>query len=131
VVSTDLVDRGFGLSRRDFLFERELLAPGIVTNPPFKLAGAFAAHALDLGAGKVALLLRLAWLAGVRDARAALLDQRGLARVRVSARRAVMLRNGVDAGGGGGGMIDFAWFIWERGHTGPVELSRFDWRDFT
>lgn len=36
VVSTDLVDRGYGEPRVDFLMESRLLAPHIVTNPPFK-----------------------------------------------------------------------------------------------
>ena len=49
VISTDLFDRGFGEARIDFLMERRLLAPHIVTNPPFKLAEAFVRHALDLG----------------------------------------------------------------------------------
>src|SRR5207245_2190350 len=54
VVATDLVDYGEPdqLARRDLLLERQ--APhgckAIVTNPPFKLAGEFAAHALDLEA---------------------------------------------------------------------------------
>jgi hypothetical protein len=64
VLSTDLFDRGFGESRIDFLMEHKLLAPNIVTNPPFKMAEEFVRHALDLGAEKVAMLLRLAWLEG-------------------------------------------------------------------
>lgn len=52
VIGSDLIDhaRPDIFSRRDFLMERK--APdgceGIVTNPPFKLAGKFVAHALDL-----------------------------------------------------------------------------------
>jgi hypothetical protein len=37
VVSTDLVDRGYGEPRVDFLLEWRTLAPNIVTNPPFAL----------------------------------------------------------------------------------------------
>ncbi len=54
VVATDLVDYGEPdqLARRDLLLERQapLGCKAIVTNPPFKLAGEFAAHALDLEA---------------------------------------------------------------------------------
>ena len=45
VISTDLVDRGYGVSGRDFRLERELLAPAIVTNPPFKLTDSFVSQA--------------------------------------------------------------------------------------
>lgn len=56
VSSTDLVDRGYGQPRRDFLFEHAM-APDcqhIITNPPFKLGEQFWAKACDLAPGKVA-----------------------------------------------------------------------------
>ena len=59
VVSTDLVDRGYGSTGIDFLMETELLAPNIVTNPPYKLAQEFIQKAIDLGAQKHCWLLRL------------------------------------------------------------------------
>lgn len=67
VVSTDLVDYGFGQSGRDFLAERKPLAKHIVTNPPYGrgLADAFAKHALALTAetgGSVAMLMNLTGL---------------------------------------------------------------------
>jgi len=58
VVSTDLVDRGFGTGGVDFLNAEALLAPAIVTNPPFSLAAAFIRHAFALGAQELALLLK-------------------------------------------------------------------------
>ncbi len=126
VVSTDLMDRGYGESRIDFLMERRLLAPQIVTNPPFKMAEQFVRHALDLGADKVAMMLRLAWLEGSQ--RKALFESTPLARVLVASRRLSMSRGGVDQGKGGGSMIAFAWFVWDRSHTGAPELGWFDWR---
>ena len=67
VVSTDLVDYGFGEPCRDFLAEREPLAKHIVTNPPYGrgLADAFAKHALKLTretGGSVAMLMNLSGL---------------------------------------------------------------------
>lgn len=64
VVSTDLVDYGFGQPGRDFLAEREALAKHIITNPPYGrgLADAFVKHALNLTqatGGKVAMLLTM------------------------------------------------------------------------
>lgn len=64
VVSTDLVDHGYGEPGRDFLGERLALAKHIVTNPPYGrgLGDAFVKHALHLTAktgGKVAMLLNI------------------------------------------------------------------------
>ena len=64
VISTDLMYRGFGEGGMDFLKQDRLLAPNIVTNPPFKLGLKFARHALALGARKVVLFNRLLWLEG-------------------------------------------------------------------
>lgn len=47
-VATDLVERGFGSSRIDFLSERHKLADAIVTNPPFKLLDQFMLKAIEL-----------------------------------------------------------------------------------
>src|SRR5262245_43430631 len=70
VFATDLVDYGCpdAESRVDFLMERppSFFVGAIVTNPPFKLAGEFAAHALTLGIPKVVMLLRLAFLESER-----------------------------------------------------------------
>lgn len=116
VESTDLVDRGFGTPRIDFLMEQELLAPNVVTNPPFKMADDFARHALDLGAEKVALLLRINFLEGVT--RRDVLQK--LSRVWVFSKRLTMTIGRTDAKGG---MIAYAWYVWDRAHTGKPELG--------
>jgi hypothetical protein len=68
VESTDLVDRGFGTGNRNFLFSSELLAPAIVTNPPFSLAAPFIKKAHELGAEYIALLLKSTfWHAATRS----------------------------------------------------------------
>ena len=66
VIASDLVDRGYGTAVDDFLLQRAMPAEcdSVVTNPPFKLATEFVAHALDLGARKVAVLCRVAFLEG-------------------------------------------------------------------
>ena len=64
VFSSDLVDRGYGTPRVDFLMETQK-HDNIVTNPPFKNALEFAERALELSRYKVALLLKLSFLEGV------------------------------------------------------------------
>lgn len=68
VISTDLIDRGYGIGGINFLAERTNRARNIVTNPPYGrgLADAFVHHALRLTeptGGSVAMLLNLDSLA--------------------------------------------------------------------
>jgi len=127
VISHDLVDRGFGVPRRDFLMERELVAPDIVTNPPFKLALQFCQHALDLKAVKIAMFLRLAFLEGLE--RKAFFERHPPARVWVMSRRVPMQRGRLSQEGDRNGVMAFAWFVWERGCLGRPEIGFLDWKD--
>lgn len=119
VISTDLVDRGYGEPRVDFLMEWEPRAPNIVTNPPFKMVAPFMRQALALSCGKVALLLRLACLEGAE--RGEIYSQSPLARVWVFRRRLSMYRAGETKDQTG--MIAFAWFVWDHSHSGPPTLG--------
>lgn len=119
VISTDLVDRGYGTSRVDFLMEYTPRAPNIITNPPFKMVAPFMRQALGLSTGKVALLLRLACLEGTE--RREIFASTPLARVWVFSKRLTMYREGKATGEGG--MLAFAWFVWEHGYTGKPELG--------
>lgn len=123
VVSSDLVDRGYGESRIDFLMEYTSRAPNIVTNPPFKLAVPFVRHSLKLTTGKVAMLLKIAFLEG--QERAALFKESPLARVHVFSQRLAFVPGGSTEARklDGGGMMAFAWFVWEHGYTGPPQLG--------
>lgn len=119
VHSSDLVDRGFGTPRVDFLMERKSLAPNIITNPPFKLAVPFIRKALELTTKKVAMLLRINALEGLERRR--LFETTPLARVYVFSKRLTFERGGLATHGGG--MLAFAWFVWEHGHTGKPTLG--------
>lgn len=48
VVSTDLVDRGYGEGNIDFFKCNKTLADNIVTNPPYSAALEWTEHSLDL-----------------------------------------------------------------------------------
>ncbi len=120
VVATDLVARGaYTTGGRDFLMEQKLLAPNVFTNPPFKLWLKFVDHALHLGAEKVVMLGRVLNLEG--KAAAAFMQANGLARVYVSAGRVDILPPGANPTGKGG-IIAYAWYVFERGHTGAPSL---------
>lgn len=128
VYATDLVDRGCpdSESRIDFLFERATDVSAIITNPPYALAKAFVAHALELGVPKVAMLLRLAFLEG--SSRSSILDTGQLARVYVFRNRLPMMhRDGWD-GKKAANAVPFCWLVWESAWNKPTELRRISWK---
>lgn len=91
VRSTDLVDRGYGTPRVDFLMEYQT-APNIITNPPFKLALEFCEQALALASKKVCMLVRLAFLEG--QSRKPFFETAPLARIWVFSKRINCARGG-------------------------------------
>jgi hypothetical protein len=122
VVSTDLVDRGYADAQTgiDFLMEQRLLAPNVITNPPFKLAREFAQHAMDLGAAKCALLLKLAFMQG--GDRTPWLFSSGLRRVHVISKRITFVA-APDRPAFTSNFVDgYGWFVWQSGYRGSVEL---------
>jgi hypothetical protein len=128
VVATDLVDYGCDDADAgvDFLFERS--APAgiecIVTNPPFKLATEFVAHALEL-VPRVTMLLRLAFLES--ETRSGILDVGHLARVYPFRKRLPMMHRADWTGPRATSATPFAWFVWDWAHHGPAEIRRISW----
>lgn len=129
VWASDLVDYDSydqDVSGWDFIMEKKVPigAEAIVTNPPFKNAGEFVAHALTL-CPKVVMLLRLAFMESQK--RCQILDNGMLARVHVYRKRLPMMhRAGWEGRKANSGMA-FAWFVWDREHSGPTELHRISW----
>lgn len=121
VVESDVEYRGAGTGGRDFLLEQAMPegCASIVTNPPFRLAREFAQHALRLGARKVALIQRVAFLEGATRHRD-LFAKHPPSRVWVFASRVTMWAGDAAVQGEKGGAMAFAWFVWERDHRGPV-----------
>lgn len=121
VNSTDLIERGYGLSGVDFLLDYQTTANNIITNPPFKFAQEFVEHALSRSRRKVAMLCRLGWLEGKE--RRKMFVSTPLAHVWVFSSRVPMLRNGEQMMAGGGGMIAFAWYVWDHTYVGKPTLG--------
>jgi hypothetical protein len=125
VHATDLVDHGCPASESaiDFLLEHRMPdgVEAIVTNPPYKLADQFVAHALRL-VPRVIMLLRLAFLESER--RSPILDGGNLARVHVFKNRLPMMHRAGWAGPRATSSIPFAWFCWDRNHIGPAIIDR-------
>lgn len=125
VFSFDLHPRGYGQTGPEWDF----LRPGdwtqvsnIITNPPFRLSEDFLHRALPLASRKVVLLNRLAWLEGRGRHNTVYGGRTPLARVWVFSSRLHFLRSGDVNNAGGGGMVAYAWYVWDHDHTGPTEL---------
>lgn len=121
VVATDLVDYGCEDSeaRRDFLMEQSAPkgVPAIVTNPPFKLADEFVAHAITL-VPEVYMLMRVAFLEGLRWYDHGHSNCKGLgrhlSRVWVFAPRLDMMHRADWTGPKANSGMAFAWFVFMR-----------------
>jgi hypothetical protein len=128
VIATDLIDYGVPgqAGGRDFLlvFEPPPDCDTVVTNPPFKIADHFVAHALNLCL-RVVMLLRLAFLESER--RRSILEGRGLTRVHVFRKRLPMMHRAGWEGRKANSGQGFAWFVWNREHAGPATINRVSW----
>lgn len=129
VDATDLRDYGCPESTAgiDFLLERRAPAgvEAIVTNPPFKLAAEFVAHALNL-CPLVIMLLRLAFLESAR--RAPILDGGQLARLYPFSNRLPMMHRAGWDGPIASSAVPFAWFVFDSNNFGPTTLRRISWK---
>jgi hypothetical protein len=121
VISSDLYNRGFGVSGVDFLTPNDIVADHVITNPPFRYAQQFAEQALSRTNGKVALFLKLAFLEGKK--RSVFLANSPLKRVWVFSARPKLSRNGDEDAYKAGGMIAFAWFVWDHSHEGEPTIG--------
>lgn len=110
VISTDLYERGYGVSGVDFLGHTNIRSDHVVTNPPFEkdMAEKFAKKALQSVPGKVAIFARLAWLEGIKRY-LSLWSRQPPSRVWVFPDRVPLARNGEIEQTG---LIAFAWFVW-------------------
>lgn len=127
VVSTDLIDRGYGIGGVDFL-EFNLDRPlemDIITNPPYKYAKRFVDKALSLVADgqRVAMFLRLSFLEG--KSRRELFDRAPPKYIYVASGRIVCCKNG-DFESDFSSAVAYAWFIWEKGFTGEPTVRWFN-----
>lgn len=121
VISTDLVDRGYGTGGVDFFMQYKLLAPNIITNPPYKYASEAVAHSLTIGADKVAMFLKLTFLEG--KARNRLFNKYPPKKVWVYSSRRQVAINGDPEMFKKSSAAAYAWFIWEKDYIGETTIG--------
>lgn len=128
VLSTDLIDRGYGEGGVDFLKWDKQFDGDIITNPPYKIASSFIEKALEtvIDGHKVAMFLKIQFLEG--KARGELFKKYPPKTVWVSRSRLLCAKNGEfeKMKAGGGSAVAYAWYIWEKGYQGKTTLDWFN-----
>lgn len=120
VVSSDIVDRGYGVVEN--LFQSERTAESIVTNPDYDYAEEFVVAALAKTTYKVAMLLPLTFLSSRR--RYDLFRSTPLKCVYVFTCRVSLYPKEVRTSSGNG-RETYAWFVWEHGYEGEPVIRFF------
>jgi hypothetical protein len=113
IYATDLVDRGYGDAHFDFMNSRRQ-TDNIITNPPFKIGTKFVLHALNLASKKVVIFNKLSFLEG-KERRDRLYSLDLLRCVYIFGERVGF--------NGGGGMLAFAWFVFDKEFKGKPTLE--------
>lgn len=128
VLSSDLVDRGYGIWPVDFLQATQIFEGDIITNPPYKYAMEFVEHALELvkDGSRVAMFLKIQFLEG--KSRRELFDKAPPKLIYVASGRINCCKNGdfSKEQRGNNSAQAYAWFIWEKGYTGEPTVRWFN-----
>lgn len=123
VIATDIVKRDYPCIKKDFLKTSNDPYCDIVTNPPYKLAADFIKKGFELlhPKSKLCLFLKLTFLESV--ARDKLFEQYPVSRIHVCRKRIKCAKNG-DFSKVLSSPTCYAWFVWEKGYTGPTIIDR-------
>jgi hypothetical protein len=124
VLSTDLVDRGYGQGGHNFLDDTTTVVDHVITNPPFGpargLAAKFVAHALTRirPGGKVCMLLRIGWGSAAGHQH---LMAKCARKYRITPR--LPMHRGGYTGKRNSPQLDCAWYVFTNEHSGPTTLE--------
>lgn len=123
VIKTDIVEREYPCRKVDFLKTERNYFCDIVTNPPYKLAVEFIKKGCELlrPKSKLCLFLKLTFLESV--ARDDLFKRYPVSRIHVCRKRIKCAKNG-DFSKVSSSPTCYAWFVWEKGYTGPTIIDR-------
>lgn len=126
VISSDLIDRGYGYANVDFLQSTKQFDGDIITNPPYRYAQEFVEHALDIltDGRKVVMFLKVQFLEG--KARRKLFEKYPPKKIYVSSGRLRCAMNGDFEKYAKSNAVAYAWFIWEKGYKGDTVVRWFN-----
>lgn len=124
VISSDLIDRGYGKGGIDFLkHDFKTFNGDIITNPPYKFATEFVYKAMDIlqENRKLAMFLKIQFLESKE--RRKLFEKHPPKKIYVASSRLKCAIKG-DFANVKSSAVCYAWFIWEKGYKG---LPTIDW----
>lgn len=128
VLSTDIIDRGFGNECLDFMKYDGVFDGDIITNPPYKYAKEFAEHAIECvkEGNHVVMFLKIQFLEG--KSRRQLFDKYPPKLIYVASGRINCCKNGdfSKKQRDNNSAQAYAWFIWEKGYTGEPIVRWFN-----
>lgn len=116
VISTDLIDRGYGLGQQDFLKAINKFDGDIITNPPYKYITEFILKALELTKNKVAMFCKLTTLES-QNRYEKIFKKYPPKTIYVFSRRISCYKNN-DRTTNKSSAVCYAWFIWEKDFYG-------------
>jgi len=120
VTSRDLYNRGYGETGVDFLFmPAHKSFDNVITNPPYTLALEFCEAALLVANKKVAMLMKINFLEGVK--RKKFFEKAPLKTVYVFSKRITLTKPEYE--GKNKGFITYAWFVFEHGYKGKPQID--------
>lgn len=121
VKSTDINYYGYGEGGKDFLITDNEKYDNIITNPPFNLALEFVEQSKKYAKKKIAMFLKTAFLEGAKRHRM-FQDKKFPLRTVYQFSKRVNFRTHTGAHKNGG-MIPFAWFIWDVEYSGKPNIE--------
>jgi len=126
VISSDLIDRGYGQGGVDFLNDNEIKKYGkvdnIITNPPFSLGKEFVLQAKKYARKKVCIINKTLFLDSVGRYEMWQDKDFPLKTMYQLVGRIPFRKNNVSEERTGG-LLSFAWFVYEKGYTGNPEIK--------
>jgi len=125
VYSTDLIDRGFGVGRVDFLkeglFQDTEMHDNIITNPPYKHALEFVLQSKKQSINKIAMFLKTVFLESEKRKEMFLDTIFPLRTVYQFSKRVNPTKAGIKLKNSG--MIAYAWYVWDKNYKGKPTIE--------
>lgn len=124
--ASDLIDRGYGITKSNFYTYTDIWDGDILTNPPYADSMKFCQHALNcvnIGS-KVVMLMRIQFLEGQK--RKLFLRENPPKFVYVSSSRLLMAKNADFIKYNTPSANCYAWYVWEKGFKGETTLRWFN-----
>ena len=125
IVSTDLIDRGYGIGGIDFLkHDYKRTFDTVITNPPFSLAKEFIERGLEVSDRYVIMLCKIQLLEGVK--RKDMFVNTPLKHVYVHTTRQATWKDGNPTDNNGrkwATTMCLAWFVWDKKYVGSPTIK--------